>query len=449
MQPYTLVITSAGRPHLLKQTWAAFTATCGQGPRETIVIDDGDLERPDWLPRHNVTWLNNGTRKGQIYSVDRAYERVKTPYIFHCEDDWGFHDGGYMEQSFEILEKYPDVLQVWLRGIPTAADIRDRFQIHVCEPHPIYPFSTAQYRWADWKGGFSFNPGLRRKADHLRIGSYGRHVGYDPQGCGERALGLLYHELGFISAILPWPYVYHIGDESHVDRKLNQPAPRILVAIPTAEEMDYTDFREAQKVRYPHLTWGPGGFSGLQKDGPNPRKQAVLDTWWRDLAAHSNVVGKMFTGKELGCSDKFVDLPEKNRLMCQYGLDNGFDYIFRCDDDSFVYVDRMVRLTLEYAPEYAGSDCGGFAIGGAGIWLNRHAMGIVNGENPPAAEWRDDAFIGSALSAHGIKMFAMPGTAGENQLLGPAVTEHPVSPEKMRELYNALTPCPVTVPPAH
>ena len=164
------------------------------------------------------------------------------------------------------------------------------------------------------------------------------------------------------------------------------------------------------------------------------------------MGAHQNVVGKFFTGRDLGCSDKFVDLPEKNRRICQYALDNGFDFLFRCDDDTFTYVDRMVRSTLEFLPDYAGTDCGGFAIGGAGIWLSRRTMEIVARGTWPAGEWRDDAFIGQVLKDHGGLMFSMPGTAGENQLLGPVVTEHPVSPERMRELYNAITPHPVVVP---
>lgn len=432
---YTLVITSCGRPHLLKQTWAALMATLDQGPRQTIIIEDGDTPRPDWLPRHNVKWINNGVRRGQIYSIDRAYDEVQTPYIFHCEDDWGFHEIGYLQQSIDLLERYPNVLQVWLRGVPTAADIRDRWTIYRVESDPRYPFHIANYHWEDWRGGFSFNPGLRRLSDYKRIGSYGRHVGYDSQGCGERAIGLLYHRLGFVSAILPKAYTYHIGDESHVDRKANPPAPRILVAIPTADEMDYTEFRAIQQRVYGR-SW-EHGMSGLQFNGPNRRREAVEQTWWKDLAVHKNVVGKFFTGKELGCSDKFVDLPEKNRRICRWALENNFDHLFRCDDDTFVYVDRAIRAFLQHDFDYAGSDCGGFAIGGAGIWLSRRSIECVAEGTWEAGEWRDDAFIGAALKSRGIRMETMPGAAGEGQLLGPTITEHPVSPERMRELYAA------------
>jgi hypothetical protein len=440
---YTVVITSSGRPQLLKQTIDAFTNTRDVSPREIIVIDDGAMERPDWFPRHNVTWINNGTPKGQIYSVDRAYERVTTPYIFHLEDDWGFHNTGYVERSLQILEQHPDVFQVWLRGIPTPADIRDRFTIYRCEPHPDRPYHTAKYHWDGWRGGFSFNPGLRRLSDWKRIGSYGRHVGYDPKGCGERALGCLYDDLGYHAAILPEPIIYHLGDESHVDRKLNPDLPKILIAIPTADTLDYRKFQGLQKAKYGR-NW-PGGISGLQIDGPNRRKQAVEQTWWKDVAKFPNVTAKFFTGAELGCSDDFVDLPEKNRRLIQYAIDNGFDKLFRCDDDTFVFVDRLVRQAIENPDiDFAGADCGGIALGGAGIWLSRRAMGVVVKSQCPEGEWRDDAWISDSLKANGIKMVELPGLSDEMPGYG-RVTLPPRSPEQMYQLHKEASCTPNSI----
>jgi hypothetical protein len=404
-------------------------------------VEDGPDERPEWFPRHNVTWLTNGVRRGQIYSVDRAYERVKTPYVFHCEDDWGFTAGAFIEQSHDILAKYPDVLQVWLRGIPTPADIRDRYVIHVVEPHPKYPnIQVARYHWSDWRGGFSFNPGLRRLSDWKRIGGYGRHVGYDAKGCGERALGCLYADLGYTSAILPPAFIYHIGDEAHVDRKQNPDPPKILIAIPTAKTLSYEKFRVKQKEKYGR-NW-EGGISGLQHDGPNTRREAVERTWWRDVQKFPNLTAKFFTGEELGCSDDFVDLPEKNRRMVQWALDNGFERMFRCDDDTFVFVDRLLRQAFENPEiDFGGADCGGIALGGSGIWLSRRAMGIVVNSQWDEGEWRDDAFISDALKRNGIKMVDLPGLSDE--LPGLArVTLHPRSPEQMHQLYDEVSIAP-------
>jgi hypothetical protein len=105
-------------------TWESFTVYADYGPRYTIIIDDGDMPRPDWLPRHNVTWINNGKQRGQIFSIDKAYEQVKTDYIFHCEDDWQFVESGFIFRSEEILEKNPNVHSVMVRNDQHPVDLR-------------------------------------------------------------------------------------------------------------------------------------------------------------------------------------------------------------------------------------------------------------------------------------------------------------------------------------
>src|ERR1035441_5909366 len=92
----TLVLTSCGRYDLLSQTLESFYKFNTYSIKEVIIVED---------------W----NREGQIKSIDKAYARVKTPYIFACEDDWCFYKSGFIEKSLEILEKYPKILQVWLR----------------------------------------------------------------------------------------------------------------------------------------------------------------------------------------------------------------------------------------------------------------------------------------------------------------------------------------------
>src|SRR5271156_6236320 len=223
---YTLVVTSSNRHELLRKTLASFQATADIQPRAIIVVEDSNVtERPQFLPGHRFTWIPNGKPFGQIFSVDRAYELVRTPYIFHCEDDWCFRDTGYMADSLALLEKYPDVLQVWLRGIPTYQERLNCNPSYFVSEDPR-GFSTAKWRFPGWNDapiglGFSFNPGLRRLSDYLRIGSYGRHVGYDPQGCGEQGIANLYCQLGYRTAILPKSHVYHTGGTAHVARGQN------------------------------------------------------------------------------------------------------------------------------------------------------------------------------------------------------------------------------------
>jgi hypothetical protein len=430
---YTLVITASGRTDLLRKTWETFQACRDIQQTDTIIIEDGDTPRPDWLPA-SVKYIANGTRRGQIFSIDKAYDLVRTPYIFHCEEDWWFRHKGFLQESLDILEKYPDIFQVWLRGIPTERQRRLSAWIYTVEPHPTYPdIKIANYHWDGWQS-FSFNPGLRRLSDYHRIGNYGRHVGYDPQGCGERALGILYNSLGYKAAILEKEYVLHTGDEVHIDRKANPPAKKILVAIPTADELDYEMFREMQLRKWGRV-WQLG-VSGLQKDGPNERKKACEETWAQDVKNFSNVSCKLFTSEEF---NSHVLMPHKMRWICAQMVEQGFDLMFRPDDDTAVDVARMVRQGLELTADYAGEVQGGFVIGGPGIYMTHKACSVIaNSECPDyRVEWRDDAWIGQVLLEAGIKPTQLHMTEMEEGIvLGPLITRHPVSPEKMREYYH-------------
>lgn len=440
---YTLVVTSSNRHHLLQQTLASFMATADIQPREIIVVEDSNAERPSFLPAHRFRFISNGEAKGQIYSVDRAYDLVKTPYIFHCEDDWAFRNTGYMQDSLDILEQNPDILQVWLRGIPSRLEILNTRVTYECTPDPR-GFSTVKWSWPGYPNlpdglGFSFNPGLRRTQDFLRIGSYGKHVGYDPQGCGEQKLARLYSDMGFKAAILPFAHTYHTGEESHVPRQLNKPAPKILIAILSDDVLDYSAFRVMQKAK-----WGKvweNGVSGLQKDGPNERKKAVSETWFKDAEAHKNVTARFFSAADFNLPSGHVNLPVRMRAVCRWMFENGFDLMFRPDDDTYCRLDRVVRQGMELGSDYAGVDEGGFIIGGPGIWITRRSCGLLMAADVPAysTEWRDDAWIGDVLRSHGIKPGNdLPGLhiQGQSQF-GTQITLHPVSPDQMRNLYGA------------
>jgi hypothetical protein len=323
-------------------------------------------------------------------------------------------------------------------------DIINTRIVYECQPDPR-GFSTVKWSWPGYPNlpdglGFSFNPGLRRFSDYQRIGSYGRHVGYDPQGCGEQAIAKLYSDLGYKSAILPYAHVYHTGEESHVPRKSNKPAPKILLAVLTANHLDYSLFRALQQK-----TWGrvwENGVSGLQKDGPNERQQAVQETWFKDAEAHKNVTAKFFTGEELNTPDDHVHLPLKMRAVCRWMVDHDYDLMFRPDDDTFVHVDRLVREGMDFYGDYAGVDEGGFIIGGPGMWLSRRACELLSAADVPPyeVEWRDDAWIGDVLRSHGIRPGNdLPGhhIQGQSQY-GTRIALHPVSPTQMREMYKVV-----------
>lgn len=92
------------------------------------------------------------------------------------------------------------------------------------------------------------------------------------------------------------------------------------------------------------------------------------------------------------CDDRKEYMYYKVQALCRYALDNGYQYLFRCCDDTQLYPDRLRDAGLEPF-DYAGQmPCkfslggtfktwfkGGFDYmhGGTGIWLSRKAMQMI------------------------------------------------------------------------
>src|SRR5438067_8582136 len=98
----TFVLTSCGRQDLLERTLDSFFLHNTYPIREFIVIEDGDGSKNDHLrsryQKYAVSWLQTGQRVGQVAAIDKAYARVKTDFIFHCEDDWEFLRPRFIER---------------------------------------------------------------------------------------------------------------------------------------------------------------------------------------------------------------------------------------------------------------------------------------------------------------------------------------------------------------
>ena len=220
----TGVLTSCKRYDLLSKTLVNFFAMNTAPLEKLIVVEDGpdipeDVRRG--FGKYPVEWISTGRRVGQIAAIDYAYSRVRTPYIFHLEDDWLFHRPGFVEKSLVVLESNPKCLQVWLRSLTDT-------QRHPVNPHVYCDHGVAWRRMAfdyvlmgEWHG-FSFNPGLRRLCDYVSIGGFGIHTRFDPSkpGLAESAISKLYRKRDFFAAILSdgdgAGYVRHIGRGRHV-----------------------------------------------------------------------------------------------------------------------------------------------------------------------------------------------------------------------------------------
>lgn len=226
----TAVVTSCGRHDLLRRTLDSFFAFNSHPIARMIVVEDGPEIPPDVMHGYedrNILWLSTGRRIGQIAAIDYAYSHVTVPYIFHFEDDWEFYRPSFIERSFVVLTHDPLCLLVWLRAVNDT-------QRHPAEPDVFLESGVRWQRMAadhDIQGtlwhGFCFNPGLRRTADYVAIGGYGKHARFDfaIPWKAENQIAKVYRRAGFHAAMLTDAdgagYVRHIGR----NRRVPPPAP--------------------------------------------------------------------------------------------------------------------------------------------------------------------------------------------------------------------------------
>lgn len=114
--------------------------------------------------------------------------------------------------------------------------------------------------------------------------------------------------------------------------------------------------------------------------GSEDRMTACRETWVRDAVTCPVITFMFFTGGAkcvflkgdilyLPCEDDFEHIIQKTKGFMAYALKNyDFDYLFHCDDDTYVAIDRLLSV-LSSNRHYVGGDVGNYASGGGGIFL--------------------------------------------------------------------------------
>lgn len=222
-----LVVTSCGRASLLHRTLTTFAEFNTLEINEAIVIEDGGLDhdkellaRMLKLDPERLMLIKNKKNLGQIHSIDRAYQAVRSDFIFHCEDDWEFYKSGFMEVSLKILHADPRIFCVWLRAHnDTNGHPIDR-EVQQSSDGTSYHLMSKGYRGV-WHG-FTLNPGLRRRVDCLVMGPYSElPLAHELSGrtrTAESDVSIHYNRLGYSGAITSCAegFVRHIGQDHHL-----------------------------------------------------------------------------------------------------------------------------------------------------------------------------------------------------------------------------------------
>ncbi len=212
---------------------------------------------------------------------------------------------------------------------------------------------------------------------------------------------------------------------------------KVLVAIPSCHKDDWTRCR----------AW-IDGHDLTTRFTPEARREAVRQTWWNKLPYDY----RFFFGRGeatqpdeviLDVPDGFSHHCDKNRAMFRWALWHGYDWVFRCDDDTFVRALEVPTYgdQVGWGPDLSVAH--NYITGGAGFWISRRAMDLVVTAGCERTH-EDDLWIGrDVLERSGLVRvhdpryypspthFVEPGKLPEGWL-----TCHSCTPEMMRHLWR-------------
>jgi GT2 family glycosyltransferase len=217
MNELTVIFFSCRRLKLLYQSITAFLDSNTYPFVDFIIVNDsGDHKIHNELivTYPGATFVFNKENVGLMQSIDNGYEKVKTDFVCHFEDDWCCNGKkGFIEQAMTIMERHEDIEEVWF------AD----YNKHPLDPQ-IYKSGGAEFRLASenhQKGlneindfawhGFTTACALKRMSDYKKVGPYSDIPWQGTIWHREQAIGERYHQLGYRTAVLMNEYVTNIG----------------------------------------------------------------------------------------------------------------------------------------------------------------------------------------------------------------------------------------------
>jgi glycosyltransferase involved in cell wall biosynthesis len=225
----SLVITTCNRPAQLQKTLESFLLYNTYPIEKTFVIDDSGKRGCNkkvldaFRAKLSIEEIYNTKNIGQVESIDKVYSYVRTPYIFHCEEDWEYLRPGFIEQSMAIFDANPSekIFTIWLRAHNDSAhpveQEGDNFRM---KKDFSYMDDGQTYTWC----GVTFNPGLRKATTCFLHHPYSYRceptVTKQQTYLGEYSVNTAYGKEGYYSRTLcdPRGHVRHIGWDVHIPR---------------------------------------------------------------------------------------------------------------------------------------------------------------------------------------------------------------------------------------
>jgi hypothetical protein len=122
----TICLTSCGRPDLLRRTLDSFHRFNPGG--ELIISEDcaDSILIAEIAANHPTARILSGPKQiGQMRSIDRLFSEVKTPYLFHLEEDWLFGGPVNWRAAIALLASRDEVANVAVRAF---SEIKEKYR---------------------------------------------------------------------------------------------------------------------------------------------------------------------------------------------------------------------------------------------------------------------------------------------------------------------------------
>jgi Glycosyl transferase family 2 len=212
----TLCITMGRRPELLRKTLESLNLWCKF--ENVIAINDFRDEATNKVFKEifpNGELISLSEQLGHHRAVDYMYGKVKTPYIFHCEDDWTFDAPFDFDAMKDLLEKNPSISQVCFRKISDfSPDDVDASKIIEIENERL-SYSRLDRLHKQWHG-YTFNPHLVSRRLWSELGGFGVFK-------KERHISRVVRRQGRFVAYLKPGNCAHLGEAQSVSLHVSKP----------------------------------------------------------------------------------------------------------------------------------------------------------------------------------------------------------------------------------
>ncbi len=103
----------------------------------------------------------------------------------------------------------------------------------------------------------------------------------------------------------------------------------------------------------------------------------------------------------LPVADDYMHLPYKVRALHRWAATQDFDYIYKCDTDTYVNLERLMNSGFEeYDLSGGQTQAPGNIAGGGGYWLSRKASQLLL--DAPIKYWAEDGWVTDVMNQHEI-----------------------------------------------